>query len=268
MQVAGRDSLVKNAVAEVWLHRELLRALVSRNLKMRYQRSVIGFAWALLNPLFTVLILVTVFRVVLRIDVESYWAFLISGYFAWVFVLHTLGTSPSLITAHSYMIRSLAFPGEVLVVSAVLSRLVEFLIELALVVVVLCVFHLGGVPASLVAVPLLIVLHVLLTAGFALPLAAVSVFFHDVQHAVPVVLTLLSFLSPVYYPLRFVPEELRAAFLANPFAVLIRVYHVILYEGRFPAAGEWALLAGFALVIFAAGVALFRWRRAYFAELV
>ena len=81
----------------VWQSRELLRALVARNLKMRYKRSVLGFVWALLNPLFTVAILVAVFRFVFRLAVEDYWAFLLSGYFAWIFVLHTVGACASVV---------------------------------------------------------------------------------------------------------------------------------------------------------------------------
>jgi ABC-type polysaccharide/polyol phosphate export permease len=146
-------------LAEVWRFRELMRQLVVRNLKVRYQRSVLGFLWALLNPLATIAILVAVFGYVVRIGVPDYWAFLVSGYFAWVFVLHTLNASASVITDHAYMVKSVAVPAELLVLSGAVARLVEFIAEMALVLVVLALWHHGAVPASFALLPLLAALR-------------------------------------------------------------------------------------------------------------
>ena len=253
---------------ELWRHRELLARLVSRNLKMRYQRSALGFLWALLNPLVTILILVGVFRYVIRIGVTDYWAFLISGYFAWVFLQHAVATSAGVITEHSYMTRSLAFPAEILVLSSVLARLAEFMAELALVVIVLALFQHHGVPPSMLLLPVVVAITLMLAIGLALPIAAGAVFFKDIQHAVPVALMMVGYLSPVFYPLTLVPERFRTIYLLNPVATLLTLYHEILYEGRFPAL---ALLAGsvaMSAVICAGGVVLFRRQRALFAEII
>ena len=253
---------------ELWEYRELLRALVVRNLKMRYQRSLLGFGWALLNPLMTVIVLVVVFDAILRIQVEQYWAFLISGFFPWVFVLHTLGTSSGQITSHSYMARSLAFPSEVLVLSGVLSRLVEFAAELLLVVLVLVALRHQGVPAAFLLLPFVVAIQVVLTTGLALPVAALGVFFQDVQHALPVALTLLSYLTPIYYPLSYVPERFRMLYGLNPFVGLINLYHAILYEGRVPSLLEFLVPVLVSLLCFGVGLLLYRWKREYFAEVV
>ena len=242
--------------------------LVSRNLKMRYQRSVLGFLWALLNPLVTILILVGVFRYVIRIGVADYWAFLVSGYFVWVFVQHAVATSAGVITDHSYMTRSLAFPAEILVLSSVLARLVEFMAELALVVMALAVFRHHGILPSMLLLPVVVAITFVLAIGMALPVAAAAVFFKDVQHAVPVALMMLGYLSPVFYPVSLVPERFRAVYLLNPVAALLTLYHDILYEGRFPAL---ALLSGsvaMSAIICIAGVMLFRRQRALFAEII
>ncbi len=256
------------AFTELWTFRELLRALVARNLNVRYQRSVIGLAWTFVNPLITVAILVLVFSQILRLGVPGYWAFLISGYFPWVFTLHTLGNSPVVVSGHSYMTRSLAFPAEVLVAATVISRLVEFLIELTLVSIVLLAFWHHGFPLSFLALPFAVVLHTTLVIGIALPIAAAAVFFNDIEHAVPAALMFLGFLSPVYYPLSFVPESLRAVFLLNPFAAQLSLFHAILYDGRFPQWSQWGLATLYSVAAIVVGMALFRWRRAYFAEIV
>ena len=255
-------------LAELWRYRELMRRLTVRNLKVRYQRSALGFLWTLLNPLFTMAILVAVFGYVIRVPVPNYWAFLVSGYFAWVFVLHTLGTSAFIIPDHAYMARAVAFPSEILVFSSAAARLAEFCAELLLAVVVLVVFHHQGVPASFALLPLLVVLHLMITVGLAMPIAALSVFFHDVKHALPVALTMLAYIAPVFYPASAVPEAVRPYYMLNPLASLLTLYHQVLYEGRMPSAQLTGGLTVFAVVTFLAGYVAFRRHRALFAEIV
>jgi lipopolysaccharide transport system permease protein len=247
----------------------LLWALVSRNLKIRYQRSALGIAWALLNPLLTILCLVVVFRYVLRIQIENYWAFLLSGYFAWVFFLHTVSASVALLREHAPILRSVSFASEVLVLSTALTRCLEFLIELTLVMVVIAIFVHHSVPASFALVPLAVVVHFFMTLAVAFPVAALGVFFHDVQHALPVALTILGYVSPVFYTLSLVPEALRVWFLLlNPFTRVLPLFHALLHEGRIPSVSDWLLAATLAGSLCVVGLAAFRWRRPIFAEVV
>ncbi len=254
--------------ADLWNYRELIRGLVVRNLKVRYQRSALGFFWAILNPLLTTALLVGVFGYIIRLPVPSYWAFLLSGYFAWVFVLHTLGTSIYILPEHASMIKGVAFPAEILVFSAAASRLIEFAAELGLVITILVLFHHHRIPASISILPLIVVVHLLLTTGLALPAAAASVFFRDVQHGVPVLLSLLAFVSPVFYPASMVPAALHQVYQLNPLAGLLELYHTTLYEGRFPSLSLFGSVAIVAIVIFAAGAAIFRHNRPLFAEII
>src|SRR6476469_6297472 len=121
----------------VWRYRELLRSLIIRNLKVKYQRSLLGFVWTLLNPLLTVGILVLVFSHVVRISLPDYWAFVLSGYFVWNCILQTLNTGTYIFAEHSRLTRSVSFPSEILVFSAAGSRLLEFLAEIVLIMIVL-----------------------------------------------------------------------------------------------------------------------------------
>ena len=253
---------------DLWRYRGMVWSLVVRDLKVKYQRSVFGFLWTLLNPLLTVGLLVVVFQHIVRIPVPDYWAFLISGYFAWVFVQHTLAMSAGVITEHSYMTRSLAFPAEILVLSSVLARLVEYVAELALVVIAVGLFHHDGVPMSVSVLPIIVAIHVILTVGIAMPIAAASVFFKDVQHGVPVALMMLGYLSPVFYPISLVPERFHAVYLMNPVAAMLTLYHQTLYDGQFPSLALLAWSATISLLACAVGVALFRRQRALFAEIV
>jgi ABC-type polysaccharide/polyol phosphate export permease len=253
---------------EVWRHRELLDSVVARNLKVKYQRSLLGFVWTLVNPLLTVTILVVVFSHVVRIPLPDYWAFLLSGYFVWNFMLQTLNTGTYIFAEHSRVTRSVAFPSEILVFGAAGSRLLEFIAEISFIVIALAVFHHHTVPASFALLPLLIVMQLLIAIGLALPIATLSVFYYDVYHALPIALTTLFYLSPVFYPATMVPSVAQTVYFLNPIAGLLTLYHHVLYQGQLPPLSLLLTMSVLALVIFAAGYVTFDRYAAVFAEIV
>lgn len=263
-ELSGRSPRLR----QVWRYRELLRGLVVRNLKVKYQRSLLGFVWTLVNPLLTVTILVLVFSHVVRIQVPDYWAFLLSGYFVWNFMLQTLTTGTWIFAEHSRLTRSVAFPSEILVFSAAGSRMIEFAAEISLVLLALALGLHHRVPDSWVLLPVLVLLQIAMAVGLTLPIATLSVFYHDVYHALPIALTSLFYLSPVFYPASLVPEAYRTLYLLNPLAGLLTLYHDVLYAGQWPSA---TLLAGTMVqvaVVYALGYAVFHRYAAVFAEIV
>lgn len=255
-------------LAELWRARELVALLTARDLKVKYQRSWLGFLWTLLNPLVTVGVLVAVFSHVIRIPIEHYWAFLISGYFVWNFFAQTVNGGVQSAAANAYLTRTCSFPQEVLVLSAALARFFEFLVEMALLLVVLAVFHHGAVPASFAAVlPLLPILFVLVV-GVAFPLVALAVHYQDAVQAIPLATAAWFYVTPVFYDLDMVPEELRGVFLLNPLAPLLGTFQAVLYHGVMPSATDLSGLAALAAGVAVVGYALFNRRKRAFAEIV
>ena len=257
-----------SATSEFWHHRELLRSLVVRNLKVKYQRSALGFVWTLLNPLATVAILAAVFTHIVRIPLEDYWAFLLSGYFVWNFAIQTLNTGTYAFGEQASLIRSAAFPAIFLVLGQALAKLVEFAVAMTLMLAILAVFHHGGVPAAWLLLPLLLVIQFLIVVGLTLPVASLSAFYYDVQHALPIALTTLFYVSPVFYAAELVPESVRWLYMLNPLAVLMTLFHEVVYRGHMPSA---ALLAGgvaMSVVLFGIGYALFNRYTAVYAEVI
>jgi ABC-type polysaccharide/polyol phosphate export permease len=263
-ELGGRRSRLR----EIWRYRELLRGLVVRNLKVKYQRSLLGFVWTLVNPLLTVSILVLVFSHVVRIQVPDYWAFLLSGYFVWNFMLQTLNTGTWIFSEHSRLTRSVAFPSELLVFSAAGSRLLEFIAEISLILALLILVHHRGVPDSYVLIPVLILIQIVMAIGLALPIATLSVFYYDVYHALPIALTSLFYLSPVFYPASLVPSAFQTLYFLNPIAGLLTLYHDVVYAGQWPSGMLLAATAGQAAIVYAFGYAVFHRYAAVFAEIV
>lgn len=256
------------AWTDVWHARELLRSLAVRNLKVKYQRSALGFLWTLLNPLLTLAVLAAVFTHVVKIRIPDYWAFLLSGYFAWNYLLQMLSTSTWVLAEHAGLRRSVAFPSEVLLLSATASRLVEFAVEMALVLAALIAFHHPAVPASFSLLPLLVVLLILLALGLALPLSVLAAFYNDVQHALPVVLMVLFYGSPVFYPARLVPPGVRQLYFLNPIAGLLTLYQEVLYEGRFPSPTLLGGVTAAVVILFLCGYAIFNRYKTVLAEIL
>ncbi len=253
--------------AELWRYRELMRSLVVRHLKVKYQRSVLGFVWTLLNPLLTVAVLILVFHYIVKIRIPDYWAFLLSGYFVWNYLLQMLSASAYVVREHAALRRSVAFPSEVLILAAAAGRLVEFAVEMAVAVGLLVLFHHHGIPASFLLLPLLLLIMIVLAAAFMMPLATLAVFYDDVQHALPIVLLMLFYVSPVFYAASLVPERFRGLYLLNPIAGLLSCFHTVLYQGHWPAAGLVAETAATTLILFVLGYLVFNRYKVLFAEI-
>jgi len=248
--------------------RRLVGVLVARNTKLKYQRSLLGFLWTLLNPLLMIAILLTVFTHVIRIPIPAYWAFLLSGYFAFHSITQSLNASAFVYLEYSSMVRNVVFPVGAPVFASSISRFLEFFVELVLIVAILAIVHHQGVPASFAALPLLLVLHFLLVVGLSLPIAALSVYYYDIRHVLSILLTAMFYVSPVFYRADMVPEAFRALYFVNPVAGLLDAYQHVLYDGRFPSASSVGILTLQVLVICLVGYGFFCRRKHEFAEVV
>jgi ABC-type polysaccharide/polyol phosphate export permease len=222
-------------LAEAWQFRELLWSLVIRDIKVKYQRSFLGLLWTLMNPLLTLAVLITVFSFIIRIQLPSYWAFLISGFFVWNYFQQTLHLATSLLRDNASLNRSVYFPREILILAAALSKLVEFMIEVSVVAIVLFIFHHGAIPASTLLVPVIILFQFAMAVAIMFPLAVVAVMFYDVQQALPIVIMSLFYLSPVFYPVAMVPEPIQLLYYLNPLAGILELFHAVLYDGAWPS---------------------------------
>ena len=263
-----KDPNRAGSLAAVWDRRDFVLSLVIRNLKAKYQHSTFGFFWTLLNPLVTAVVLISVFTYVIRIKIEDYWAFLISGYFVWNFMQHSLNAGTYTLGEHASLKRSIAFPGEVLLIGATISRAIEFTIELSLVLIIIAVFRHGTVPLSYVLIPVLLLLQIALCIGLQCPIATLSVFFVDVQHALPLALLTLFYVSPVIYPVTLVPEQFQWVFFLNPIAQILTLYHAVIYEGVFPSTGQLGLATGVSFGILIAGYGIFTYYKRFIAEVL
>jgi ABC-type polysaccharide/polyol phosphate export permease len=260
-------------LAEYVSSRELMANLTLRELRGRYKRSLLGWAWSLLNPLAIMLIFTLLFRFFLRIDappsetteLKSFALYLLCALLPWNFMQNGVSLSMTSLIANANLIQKTYVPRELLVASQVASLDVSLLIEMSLLVVLLVLFGNMVVP-FLPVVLVLVAFLTLFTTGLALLFSVLNVYFRDVQHLVSILFQVWFYLTPVVYPLGVVPERhvffgvdvpVRTIYDANPMVRFVEAVRDCLYDLRLPPLGSVAYLAAVSVTVFLAGLFVF-----------
>ena len=255
------------SLIQLWPRRELLWHMTIRHLRGQYKQSVLGYAWAILNPLSLMLTLSFVFSVLLRFESGDipYPLFLLMGLLPWIFFSMAVSSATDSITGAFSLVTKVYFPREVLPIAAVFTKIVD--LGFGLIILVALMVYLGYPPVwTIMWVPVLFFIHLLFTLGMALPLAALNLFFHDVRFLVGVVLTLWFYLTPIIYPSDIVPDKYQILFDLNPNALFINAYRRVVLEGINPGADRLLLGLGIATLTFLIGYYLFKRMEPRFAD--
>lgn len=208
---AGRPDLFRGArekLNELWRARELLRQLLSKELKIRYRNSALGFLWSMITPAAMTVVFTAVFGFILKVPITDYAAFFLSGFLVWQFFANSAQSSLDAIVGNGQLIQKVYFPREVLPLSLVLSQLVH--LGLAFVVLLPWVAHQRGwldVAMNLPAILLGMLLVCGFTAGFSMLLAGANVGFRDLKELTQILFLLWFYLTPVILP-RVMIEQL------------------------------------------------------------
>jgi lipopolysaccharide transport system permease protein len=255
-----RDGIdrVLSGLAELASYRELLRNLVARDLKVRYRNSVLGFLWCLANPLMMMAVFTVVFTVLMKNDIPNYAVFILSGLLSWNLFSAALSGAIQSIVLNSNLVMKVYFPREVLPLSVVLANTVNYLFAL---IVLFTLIFISGVRLgpSLLLLPVILIVQVAFTAGLALLLSALTVFYRDVGIIMETGLLAWFFLTPVFYRIEdLVPQYARLMYVVNPMASIISAYRDVLYRGGMPALDFLARTGVTSLVVLAVGYWVFR----------
>ena len=260
-------------VATIWRNRGLIRAMVRHDILGRYRGSFGGIFWTVINPLLLMLTYFFVFGVVLETRFgtdrsrSAFALYFLAGMLPWLAFSEAAGRSAQVLVEHRNFVKRLVFAVETLPVNLVVSGLVSecFLILL------FCVFLLaarGGLPLSLVWLPLVVAPQILFTAGVSWFVAALGVFVRDLAQLIGLLLTLWFFMTPICYPESSLPSQFAPLFANNPIYVLVRSYRAILLEGRPPDFGGLWKLWLVAAAVFVLGHAWFYKLRKSFPDII
>jgi lipopolysaccharide transport system permease protein len=246
-------------------YRELIRILTISDLKVKYQSSILGFAWSLLNPLLMMLVLYAVFSNVFKSDQEYFALYLLIGIVSWRFLANGTSSSMTAIVGKPSLVTKVYIPRQVLVLSTVLSGFISSLLEFLVLFVLLVVFGVKLSP-NILLFPFVYVIYFLIIYGLSLALAALYVYYRDLNQIWEVLLQLGFFLTPVVYPLTTVPEEYLSFYMLNPVTVVMQIYRGILLYAQTPSLVSLIYISVAAAIILAVGSMIFNRLERRFAE--
>jgi lipopolysaccharide transport system permease protein len=223
-------SWVSLGLRDLWSYRELLYFLTWRDVKVRYKQTVLGAAWAIIQPLFTMVIFTLFFGRLAKIPSDNvpYPIFAYAGLLPWTFFANAVTNSGNSIVSSSNLITKVYFPRMLIPGAAVAAGLVDFAIAFGI-LVALMVYYGVAPTSSIIMLPVLVALVTLLALGVGMWASALNVKYRDIRYAVPFVIQLWMFASPVIYPLSMVPPKWHWVFALNPMASIIEGFRSALF---------------------------------------
>ncbi len=238
-------------------------------LRDRYLGSFVGGLWAILTPLSMLLLFTFVFGFVFKARLPgadttlAYAIWLICGYGPWLAMNESLIASTNSIVSGSTLVKNIPMNTAMLPLAATLMGLVPLVVSLVF-LFVLVVVDGNALTWHLVVLPVWIFLHFLFAAGVGFVLSSLNVFIRDVSQALPTLLMMMMFLTPIFYSIDMFPEPVRAVSEFNPIHVIVSGYRDIVLQGHFPSLLNTLYLLVLAPAVFAGGVVVFRRLKPYF----
>ena len=243
-------------LSEITASRELIVNLTLRELRSRYKRSVLGWAWSMLNPLATVAIYTVVFKYFFKAvppvgrpsGLKNFSIYLFCGLTAWNFFNASIIGAMGTLVGNAGLIKKVYFPRESLVFATVASNVVSFLIELGVACIIL-LFLGNNVLPWIPVVLLLVALEMIFVVGLGLMVSVANAYFRDMQYLIgSILLQVLFYLTPIVYDAKLAYDAtnghavLRRMYTANPTVQFIESFHRVLYDLRWPTASNLVYL--------------------------
>lgn len=256
-------------LASVWRYRELLFVLILRDLQVLYKQAALGVAWAILQPLFAVVIFTVIFGTFVHMPSDGipYPIFAFAAVLPWTYFAEATRRSATGLVDDAELVRKVYFPRLIIPLAKVTGPLVDFCI--AFVVMLIMMFSYGIMPTwKMLVVPPLVLIAGLLALSIGLWLGPINVRFRDIKHTVPFMLQIGMYASPIVYPLSRVPEEWRTLYSLNPIVGVIEGFRWAVFgrgEFNLAAIGISAIVV---LVLLAGGLIFFRRAEQTFADVI
>lgn len=256
-------------IRELWAYRELVYFLAWRDVKVRYKQTVLGVLWAVIQPFFTMVVFTLLFGQLARIPTDGMPGpiFYFSALVPWIYFSSTVTSAGMSLVANSGLLTKIYFPRIILPTAAALSNLMDFLIS-SVFLIGFVVYYKIPIGWHLLLWPALVLLLILLALSLGAFFAALNVKYRDIKYALPFLIQLLMFATPIIYPASMIPERFQWLLALNPLSGFIQGFRYIVAPTQ---ALDWNFLglsAAITAALFVAGVAYFRTTEKAMADLV
>jgi lipopolysaccharide transport system permease protein len=254
---------------ELWSHRELLFFLIWRDIKVRYKQTVLGVAWAIIQPVFSMVIFTVFFGRLGKIPSDGipYPIFAYCGLLAWQFFQKALNEASVSLSANERLISKIYFPRLFMPAAVVCSGLIDFAISFFVLVVMMMFYGIMPSP-TLIVLPVFILLLMVAALGVGLFLASLEVQYRDIRYTLPFLSQVWLFASPVVYPSTMVPARWRTLYGLNPMGSIIEGFRWAILGKGTVSASMLAVSTAIVLAFMAIGLVSFRRMERHFADIV
>ncbi len=254
---------------ELFSYRELLYVLTVREIQIRYKQSVLGIAWAVLQPLALMLMFTLIFSVLLKVPSDDipYPIFSYSALLFWTFFSGSLNRAIPSLEANAGLIKKIYFPREFFPISNVLAAGFDLLIGVMILIGLMFYYDVPFTVNILYVVPILVI-QIIFTLGICFFASALNVYYRDVKHALPLLIQLLMYATPIIYPMSLVPDRLLTLYLLNPMTGIIEGYRNVLVKGLPADLSYLGIAAAGSVVLFILGYLYFKRIEMTFADIV
>lgn len=248
-------------------HRELLLIWTLREIKVRYKQSILGGAWAVLQPLVLMLAYTVVFSLFIKLPSGGipYPIFSYTALLSWTFFASSVTFAVPALINNLSLVTKVYFPREILPIASVGAAFIDFLIALVPFLALFLWYRLPATPAML-WFPALILIQIALVIGIVLPASAMLVFYRDIRFVIPLAIQLWLYATPVIYPITVVPEQFRLLYAVNPMVGIIDSYRRVLLQGVAPNPEYLGTSFAVSVVLAIAGYAYFKHSEETFAD--
>jgi lipopolysaccharide transport system permease protein len=256
-------------LSELWTYRELLYFLIWRDVKVRYKQTVIGIGWAILQPLLTMVVFTMIFGNFAKIPSDGlpYPVFAFTALLPWNLFAGALNRCTLSLVGSANLITKVYFPRLIVPVSAIISGIIDFAIAFVFLLGLMLWFHI--VPTwGAIALPIFLLLTLITALAVGLWLSALDVRYRDVGHAIPFLIQIWMFLSPVAYPLSVVPEKWRLLYSLNPMVGVIEGFRWALLGKESPDFKVIAVSTAVVVALLLSGLVYFKRIERTFADVV
>lgn len=250
---------IADSIRDVWSNRDIAWTLALREIQIRYKQSLVGVAWAVMQPLVTTLIFTLIFGFLAKIPTDGvpYPVFVLSGVLFWQYFSKVVVESSGSLVKNEGIITKVFFPRLILPLVPALSAAVDLGISLAILLLLMLAY--GVSPSRYVLLlPLLLLFGGLLGYGIGLILSPINAIYRDVSIALPFFVQIGMYVTPVIYPVSFVPEAYQWIFLLNPVATLLDTARAVLLGSPLPSLVAYGILCAWTALIFILGFRTFR----------
>ena len=253
---------------ELWRYRELLYFLTWRDIKVRYKQTLLGAAWAILQPFLTMVVFTLFFGRFAKVPSEGvpYPIFSYAGLLLWTYFAGAVSMSANSLIGSADLVTKVYFPRLLVPMGATLAGLVDYVIALSILIIMMLWYHITpGV--SILLLPIFIICAFLAATGVGMWLSAMNVKYRDIRYAIPFVIQLWLFASPVIYPTSILPERFRWIFALNPMGGLLEAHRAVVL-GHPIVWTSLSLSCIMILLVFLTGVLYFKRMERSFADII